>query len=317
MGPTLVTGANGQIALQLFERLADRGVVGRAVVRSERAAALVSALPEAFRPEVRIADPTDPAALRKAASGCRSLVHLVGILKESASAKYPDAHEATCTALVEAAADLDLERIVYLSIFGSTPDSENACLASKGRAEEILRSGPTPITVLRVPMVVGPDDPATMVVGPDDPATRALRGQARARLLPLIGGGHSIQQPLDVRDLQSAIVASLESDSRDSHFLDLGGAEALPHRDLVARAAALYGNSGSATVIPIPVALMRTIASLMERLQKNPPITPAMLGVLLHDDRIDNGPAKEILGIELTPLDETLKRYIGPEVPQP
>ena len=122
------------------------------------------------------------------------------------------------------------------------------------------------------------------------------------------------EQPLDVGDLLNAIMASLDRESADSYFLNLGGAEALSHLDLIARAARLFGRDRAGKVIPIPVPLMRAFASLLSRLLKSSPITPAMLGVLEHEDRIDNGPALENLGIELTPLDETLKRYIGPEV---
>ena len=42
-------------------------------------------------------------------------------------------------------------------------------------------------------------------------------------------------------------------------------------------------------------------------------MTVAMLDVLQHDDRVDAGDAIARLGIELTPLDETLGRYIGPQ----
>ena len=42
-------------------------------------------------------------------------------------------------------------------------------------------------------------------------------------------------------------------------------------------------------------------------------MTTAMLGVLEHDDQVDPAPACARLGIELTPLDETLKRTVGPE----
>ena len=38
----------------------------------------------------------------------------------------------------------------------------------------------------------------------------------------------------------------------------------------------------------------------------------AMLGVLEHDDRIDPVPACRALGLELTPLDETLRRSLEP-----
>lgn len=299
--PVLVTGGNGQIALQLFERLAKRGIAGRAVVRSERAASQVAQLPEDIRPDVRILDYRDTAALTKAADGCRAIVHLVGILKEASGTSYADAHENTCTAVASAGSTQGLSRVVYLSIFGSRPDSNNACLASKGRAEEILKSGSAPTTLLRVPMVVGPDDPAS----------RALRAQSRKPHARLIGGGKTIQQPLDIQDLLSALVAAVEEDSDASHSLDLGGPEALPHHDLVRRVGKLHGNE--ITVSSIPLFAVRAAAHVMKLLMKNPPITPGMLGVLQHDDRIDNREAESVLGIKLTPLDDTLARYIGPQ----
>ena len=42
----------------------------------------------------------------------------------------------------------------------------------------------------------------------------------------------------------------------------------------------------------------------------------AMLDVLQHDDQVDAREALSQLGLSLTPLDETLKRYVGPETDQ-
>jgi nucleoside-diphosphate-sugar epimerase len=301
----LVTGANGQIALQLFARLANAGTPALAVVRSQRAAQSVGALPESIRPEVRVLDYTDADALAEAASSCSHAVHLVGILKEGAAARYKDAHEETCLALVSAASRAGLQRIVYLSIFGADLASTNTCLASKARAEDILIAGKTPVSVLRVPMVVGPDDPAS----------RALRAQARKSVIPLVAGGTTLQQPLDIRDLLAAIHACLDLHLGESEIYDLGGPETLRHRELVLRAAALYGNTPR--IVPLPIALIRGIAALMERFSANPPLTRAMLGVLEHDDVIDSSSATQALGLDSTPLDETLRRYIGPEAEQP
>jgi hypothetical protein len=78
----------------------------------------------------------------------------------------------------------------------------------------------------------------------------------------------------------------------------------------VRRAAALAGARGP-TVLPIPLAAARLFAALAERLTANPPLTPAMLGVLEHDDRVDPGPACDALGLALTPLDETLRRCLA------
>lgn len=296
-----MTGGNGQIALQLFERLARRGIPGRAVVRSERAASQVAELREEVRPDIRVLDYRDTAALTEAAEGCRAIVHLVGILKEVAGTSYADAHENTCTAVASAASAQDVSRVVYLSIFGSRPDSTNACLASKGRAEEILKSGSAATTLLRVPMVVGPDDPAS----------RALRAQSKRPNARLIGGGVTIQQPLDVQDLLSALVAAVEEDSEASHTLELGGPEALPHHELVRRVGKLHGNE--IAISSVPLFIVRAAAWAMNLTMKNPPMTPGMLGVLQHDDRIDNREAESVLGIKLTPLDDTLARYIGPQ----
>lgn len=297
LGRVLVTGANGHLGRRLIRRLSSV----RAVVRSERAAATLRALPEAARLDTEILDYRDVERLTRAAGGCRYAVHLTGIIKETRDNRYVDAHEATCEALARAAAAARIERIVYLSILGSDPAAPNACLASKGRAERILLDAETPVVILRVPMVLGPGDATTRVVA----------AEARARLLPLIGGGRTRTQPIYADDVVEAILAAMTRPGLDDVVLDLAGPESLIQRDFVARAARLYGRRP--TVIPIPLAVARGLALLAERLLANPPLTRAMLGVLCQDDCVDPEAACKELGIQLTPLDEALRRSLGIE----
>jgi len=294
----LLTGANGHLGRRLLLHLAQErpGRTVRAVVRSERAASTLRELPEAARPEIRIVDYADAALLSGAAAGCSHAVHLVGILKQTRANRYEDAHERAAAALAEAAAAADLRRIVYLSILGSHAESSNACLASKGRAEDILLAARTPALVLRVPMVVGSGDHAAA----------ALERRARAGRVRLVGGGASLEQPIAADDVIDAILAGLERDGLDDVALDLAGPESLSHRALVERAAALL--STNVKVGSIPAGLVRLFAAAAERFAANPPLTPAMLGVLEHDDDVDPAPACRRLGITLTPLDEALRR---------
>lgn len=297
-GPILVTGANGHLGRGLIAAFGSELAL-RAVVRSQRAAEQVKAV----RPvDLRIVDYTDRDALGEAARGCRAAVHLVGIIKETASARYQEAHERTCDVLAAAAADAGLERIVYLSIFGSRPDSPNPCLASKGRAEQILLAGSVPACVLRVPMVLGEGDHASL----------SLRRQATRAFLPMVAGGASLQQPIDARDVIRAVCAALACSPPLRGALDLGGPECLSHRALVTRAAAVHGRRPP-VVLPIPVAVARAGVGLLERLSQDPPMTRTMFDVLQHDDRVDVASACQRLGLELTPLDETLRRCVGPE----
>jgi uncharacterized protein YbjT (DUF2867 family) len=244
----LVTGANGHLGRQLIAALAKTTSGGaqslglpRALVRSERAAATLSnnadvitdvitddntqANTDAYTDDVstvapssldiRVCEYTDVDALTEAAAGCAAIVHLVGIIKENRGASYQDAHERVCRALASAAAEAGVGHIVYLSIVGSRPTSPNACLASKGRAEAILTGGPVPTTVIRVPMVLGPEDFASA----------SLRADARKRVVPMIRGGATMQQPIDSGDVISAIITALGWSEPKSRSLDLAGPE--------------------------------------------------------------------------------------------
>jgi NADH dehydrogenase len=300
LGRVLVTGANGHLGRRLLARLAGKRPL-RAVVRSERAAEQVSTVPEAKGVDVRVLAYDDTAALTQAAAGCSHAVHLVGILKETSSSGYEQAHEATTRALAAAAGTQGLRRIVYMSILGSRPDSRNACLASKGRAERILLEAATPALVLRVPMVLGEGDFAS----------RALAGRSRKGTVLLTRGGASLEQPIYAGDVVEALVAGVTRPDLDDATLDLAGPESLPQRELVLRSAKLYG--GAPRIVPMPRFLPFAAAMLLEAVSKDPPVSHAMLGVLDHDDAVDPSDATRRLGIELTPLDETLRRCAGPE----
>ncbi len=299
-GRLLITGANGHLGRRLIAKLAGRRPL-RAVVRSERAASQVRALPEAEQLEIVVLDYTNADALTRAARDCSHAVHLLGILKESSTSRYAVAHEATTRVLALAAEVQGLRRIVYLSILGSHPDSPNACLASKGRAERILLEAKTPALILRVPMVLGEGDQAS----------RALRAQAQAALVPLLRGGRGREQPIYAGDVVEACLRGASAPDLDDLALDLAGPESISRRELLARSARLHGRRPR--VLPIPLALNLVAAALLEKLLRDPPLTRAMLGVLDHDDDLDPSGACRRLQLELTPLDETLRRCVGPE----
>jgi NADH dehydrogenase len=287
------TGANGRIGQCLLQRAPG----ARALVRSERAAQALAGLGA----DVRVLDVRDVDGLTRAAEGCEAWIHLVGILKQTRSARYEDAHERSCEAIARAAERAGVKRVVCLSILGARPDDENACLASKGRADAILLAGSVPATVLRVPMVLGPGEIAAF----------ALRRQALARVAFLVRGGATHEQPIDTRDVVSALLLAAADRSGASAALDLAGPESLAHRELVARIARVLGKRAP-RVVPVPAALAFGAAALLERLAE-PPVTRAMLGVLEHWDEIDPQPAARQLGLALTPLAETLAHTFAPE----
>ncbi len=299
--PIVVTGANGQLGRALLRDLAARGHPAvRALVRSSRAAESIAALTLDPAPAVQIVDYTSPHEMEAAIAGARFVVHLVGVIKETRDTRYVDAHENTCHALALAAPRAGTQRIVYLSILGSLADSSNPCLASKGRAEAILLEARVAATVRRVPMVIGGDDAASA----------SIRRQARARSVRLVGGGRTLQQPIDARDVRAAVLAAVSSGAGRPLVLDAGGPECLSHRNLVLRAARHWNNEPR--IHTLPRGLARAGIGLLEAILPSPPITRAMFDILQHDDRVDTRPFCEKLGVRLTPLDTTLADFVGP-----
>lgn len=123
MNTIAITGANGQLGTSLLSRIADGSHQNvRALVRSGRALEKVKSLELQPASDIRVADYASRSKMTEALEGVSCVVHLVGIIKEGAEARYADSHEGTCEVLAAAATAVGVQRIVYLSIIGSSPD---------------------------------------------------------------------------------------------------------------------------------------------------------------------------------------------------
>jgi uncharacterized protein YbjT (DUF2867 family) len=310
-GVIVVTGANGHLGQRLLRTLcAQQGPRAdvRAVVRSEQAAQQIRVLNLGPRLEICVVDYLDAAAMALALAGASQVVHLVGILKQTPSSSYTDAHENACRGLCAAAVVAGVRRIIYLSILGSSPERANACLASKGAAERVLMEAATPALILRVPMVLGEGDYASS----------ALKRRAGAPWNVLLRGA-SYEQPIYADDVVQAICSGINTSSNtestpenkdelDNVAIDLAGPTSLSRADLTRRAAVMLDRR--TRVVSVPLVLGMALVFVLERLLANPPVTRTMLKVLDHDDRIDPGPACRRLGITLTPLNTTLSKCL-------
>lgn len=298
----LVTGANGNLGRRLIKELLDGSESHlRAVVRSERAAGQLSDIAQDSeqhsRLDVVILDYTDQAALAEAAKGCTHVVHLVGILKETKAASYLAAHELSCSALAAVCDQSNIQHVTYLSILGSRAQSTNACLASKGSAEDILLAASTPTCVLRVPMVLGEGDYASAAL-----LSRAKQSRSFA-FRP-----KSLEQPIYAGDVITAIRQA--GTLKYQGDLDLAGPESMSRRALLQRTANCMGSTTK--VVGLPVTLGFVVAWIMQTLLSNPPLTTAMLGVLDHDDDIDPQPALQALQLSsVQNIEEIVGQLLG------
>ncbi len=297
----VVTGANssvGRAVVRAALESPDRPAELVAAVRSARAASEVPPIPEG-RGRTALIAYDDPASLRAAFDGAPALVHLPGVLIERRGSSYETANVETTRAAALAARAAGVKKLVLVSAFGADPNSPNRFFRSKGQAEQVVRESGLAWTVLRAPLVLGPDTEGG----------RALARETSGASAWLVGGGGVLHQPLDAADLAAAVLrTALQPDRARDAALDLVGPTRLSYRELVERAAGLRGHT--VRIHSVPAAPLRLLLALRTRLL-GPGFSPDALEVLLTDTCADAAATAEALGIHLTPIDGTIRRSLA------
>jgi dTDP-glucose 4,6-dehydratase len=185
----LVTGADGFIGSHLVEALVTRGVQVRAFVfyNSFNSWGWLDHAPERVRKSIEVfaGDVRDPHGVRKALTGCDTVLHLAALIGIPYSYHSPDAYVDTnirgTLNVLQAARELGTERVVHTStseVYGtarSVPIAEEHPLqgqspysATKIGADQLAlsfhRSFGTPVAVIRPFNTFGPRQSARAII---------------------------------------------------------------------------------------------------------------------------------------------------------
>ncbi|NDG91968.1 MAG: hypothetical protein EBY55_02345 [Gammaproteobacteria bacterium] len=195
----LITGANGHLGRKLIEACGGHHRIV-ALVRSERARQQLSGLPcEAVITDYRDATGLVTELSRLNVNAWDALIGLTGTIWGRGPSDYHAAHESVSEFLSDVVERIPVRRLVSLSICGADASAKNACLASRGAADDILRrSVNTPVSILRLPMILGENDHAS----------RALAKKARAKWV-FSFRADSLEQPIAANDVIAAIQAMI------------------------------------------------------------------------------------------------------------
>ena len=293
-GQVAVTGANSAVGKALLARLAGEDTLRvTAGVRRPRA---LAGLPQSPRIAPRLIDYDSSDSLRALLDGADCVVHLAGVLFESPSSRYRSANVDTTRALVDAARDAGVGRIVFVSSLGANPRSSNGYYRSKGQAERVVARAGAGAAIIRTPLLLGPGTAGGRALLRD-----ASRGSVR-----VLGGGVHLLRPLDVDDLCSAILHCCAQPAGGARTYELVGPTTLSQRDLLQRAARLLDNDPTVRTMPIGLAkLTARCAGLL----RTGGLTPAVIDVITSDETVRRN-ADADLGVELTPLTDTLARLV-------
>ena len=287
-----VTGANSSVGTALLPRLLGQGDIR--VVAGVRSTKALEGLPRSPRLIPAVIDYDRPESLTAALRDVDCVVHLAGVLFESKATDYQTANVGTTRALVAAAQATGVSQVVFISSLGADPNSTNAYFRSKGEAEQVVSAASLDATIIRTPLLLGPDTSGG----------RALFRTASQSSVRVLGGGAHRLRPLDVDDLCHGICACTQRPVPGVRTVELVGPTTLTYRELLEQMAGLQGHE--LTVGSTPVRLARFGAGLVG-LTRTGGMTPTVIDVITSDEMVTHN-ADTDLGITLTPLSDTLAK---------
>jgi uncharacterized protein YbjT (DUF2867 family) len=291
----VITGANSSVGKNLLKQLADHPDVS--VIAGVRSESAFASLPQgpSITPMVIAYD--NLAGLTDTLQGADCVIHLAGILIESKHSNYASANVAATEAVLNAAKANAVKHFIFISVVGASKDSNNAYFRSKGAAEQLVVGSGIPASILRTPILLGVGSAGSFTL-----KSAIARGQAK-----VLGGGDYTMRPLDVDDLNNALIKLTQKPVSGASIYELVGPQAIAYKDLIKLAGKT--KNMDITVGSAPIWLAK-LGSAVTSIIKGGGISPTVIDVITMNEVIEKNSADE-LGITLTPLQETLNKILA------
>jgi uncharacterized protein YbjT (DUF2867 family) len=243
-----------------------------------------------------------PESVEAAARGTDIIINLVGILFERRQQRF-DAIQAVGAEAVALAAGAAGAQLIHVSAIGANERSRSQYARSKATGEKrVLAALPTAV-IFRPSIIFGPEDDFFN------------KFAAMARLLPalpLIGGGHTLFQPVFAGDVAAAVAAAVEGRASGGQVYELGGPEVKTFKELMQFMLAVVERRR--LLVPIPFALAQLQAWFLQFMPK-PLVTPDQVellrdNIVVSPEAQRDGRTIEALGIDPVAMAVIVPSYL-------
>jgi uncharacterized protein YbjT (DUF2867 family) len=291
----LVTGGTGFVGGHVVQELRGRDLPVRCLVRDPRKGVKAAA----WGCELAEGDVTEADSLRRAVTGCDTVIHLVAI-RQGREQEFRRIMIQGTRDLLAAAKDAGLRRFVYMSALGMSDETKDLVpyYGAKWENEHAVQTSGIPFVIFRPSFIFGPDGgilPTFAKLAKLTPVT------------PIIGSGRQRIQPIWADDVAAYFAEGVQRDDVSGRTFELGGPDVVSWNefwDRLKRARGLRRPS-----IHVPVGLMKVNALLTERLPGNIPLTRDLLKMLEHGDNVvSDDEAVRTFGLALVPFEDQLRR---------
>lgn len=298
MQRVFVTGATGFVGRAVVHALRADGHAVRCLVRrgSERELQGLGAV-ERVEGDVLIRQGLD-----EDIAGCRSVVHLVGIIRETPAhgVTFENVHVQGTRNVLDAAVAAGVRRFVHMSALGARSGARSRYHRTKCAAEGAVRGSGLSWTILRPSIIYGRGDGFV---------TMLARMVRRLPLVPVIGPGRNLLQPVPVAQVAEGFARALALPLTEKHVYDVAGPDRVTMVELLDVIGAALGRR-RVRKAHIPLPIMRAVARALHRLPGFP-VTPDQL-LMLEEDNVGEPEAfYQHFGLEPMSLRRGIEQTLG------
>ena len=302
---TLITvyGGSGFLGRHVVRALAKRDYRIRVAVRRPELANFLQPLGRVGQIHAVQVNLRHASSVEAAARDAQVLVNLVGILGESGRQRF-DAVHTYGAEQVALAASAHGARMVHVSAIGADENSPAHYARSKAAAERLVLAAQPQAVILRPSIMFGPED---------DFFNRFASLARMSPVLPLIGGGQTLFQPVFVGDVAKAIANAVDSKLSPGTVYELGGPDARTFKQLMQFVVATIERKRLLVSVPFFAARLK---AMMLQFAPSPLTLTADQVELLRVDNVVSAAAKaegrtlQGIGIEPEPIEAIVSSYL-------
>jgi uncharacterized protein YbjT (DUF2867 family) len=252
-----VIGGSGFLGRHLVRSLAQRGYRVRVACRRPDLAGHVTTQGAPGQIVPVQANIRFPASVAAACEGAYAVINLCAVLYNSGAQNFDALHVFGADAVAKSAKAAKAQMLIQVSAIGADLNSRSAYSRTKAHGEAKA------VGAFPGAMIVRP----SIIFGPEDNFFNQFAAMARfAPALPLIGGGHTVFQPVFVGDVAEAIATLIDRGEANGKIYELGGPEKISFKNILKYILATIQRKRLLVPLPFGVAsLLGAVAGLLPK----------------------------------------------------
>lgn len=271
-----IFGGSGFVGRHVARAFAKRGYRIRVAVRRPDLAGHLQPIGGVGQIHAVQANLRNEDSVRRAVEGSDCVVNLVGVLYGRGKQTFEAVHAEGAANVARAASDAGVHSLIHMSALGADPKGDSEYARSKAHGEEAVRRDFANAVIFRPSVIFGPED---------DFFNRFAALARLSPMLPLIGGGHTLFQPVYVGDVAEAMVGAAEGQAKVGETYELGGLAVLSFKEIMEMV--MNFTDRKCALIPVPYWMAKFEAFFLQMLP-SPLLTVDQVRLLEHDNKVSD-----------------------------